>query len=174
MSTLTLTELNGLPADAFVERLGSVFEHSPWVAAGVVDARPFASVYALHRAMCDVVAGVGHDAQLALIRAHPELAGRAAIAGALTADSTREQQGAGLDRCSPAEFAELHALNAAYRERFGFPFIIAVRGHSRQSIIASLRARLAHPVEQEFAEALEQIERIAELRLAAMIVGQPL
>jgi 2-oxo-4-hydroxy-4-carboxy-5-ureidoimidazoline decarboxylase len=174
MSMLTLAELNALPADAFVERLGGVFEHSPWVAAGVVAALPFASVDALHRAMCAVVAAASHEAQLGLIRAHPELAGRAAIAGELTADSTREQQGAGLDRCSPEEFAELQALNTAYRERFGFPFIIAVRGHSRQSIIASLRTRLGHPVEQEFAEALEQIERIAGLRLAAMIVERSL
>lgn len=174
MSTLTLAALNALPPEAFVERLGGVFEHSPWVAAGVIDARPFGSVAALHSAMCAVVAGAGRDAQLALIRAHPELAGRAAIAGELTIASTREQQGAGLDRCSPEEFAELNALNTAYRERFGFPFIIAVRGHSRQSIIASLRTRLGHAPEQEFAEALRQIERIAEFRLAAMIAGSPL
>lgn len=169
MNPISLAELNALPVDAFVERLGGVFEHSPWVAAGVAEARPFTSVEALHRAMAAVVAAAGRDAQLALIRAHPELAGRAAIAGELTAASTQEQQGAGLDRCTPAEFAELQALNAAYRERFGFPFIIAVRGHSRQSIIASLRTRLAHEAEREFAEALAQIERIAELRLAAMI-----
>jgi OHCU decarboxylase len=166
---LSLATINTLPADAFVAALGGVFEHSPWVAAAVAGQRPFASVEALHAAMCAAVAAADADAQLALIRAHPELAGRAAIAGELTAHSRSEQRGAGLDQCSPAEYAELQALNAAYRERFGFPFVIAVRGLDRIAIIAALRARLGNDAEAERREALAQIGRIAAFRLAELL-----
>jgi 2-oxo-4-hydroxy-4-carboxy-5-ureidoimidazoline decarboxylase len=169
MSLLSLAELNMLAADEFVDRLGGVFEHSPWLAEAVADQRPFASVEALHAAMCAALAAVGAPRQLELIRAHPELAGRAAIAGTLTAASREEQAGAGLDACSAEEFAELHALNTAYRQRFELPFILAVRGHSRHSIIASMRARLGNSREAEIAEALRQIERIAALRLADIV-----
>ena len=159
--------LNAMPADAFIHALGGIFEHSPWIPASVVDARPFADLTALHAAMCRALHAAPADDQLHLICAHPELAGKAAIRGELTEDSTREQHAAGLDQCSPEEFTTLTQLNGEYRERFGFPFILAVRGHTRTSIIAVLRARLQHPREVEVAECLRQIERIALLRLEA-------
>lgn len=165
----TLTELNALPETDFIAALGGIFEHSPWVAEGAVAGRPYVDVAALHAAMCEVVANAGEPAQLALIRAHPELAGKAAIAGELTASSASEQRGAGLDQCSPAEYTELLDLNAAYRERFGFPFILAVRGHTRASVIAALRTRLTHERGEEVATCLAQIERIALLRLCDLI-----
>ena len=120
---------------------------------------------AVAEAMRRAVREATPDAQLALIRAHPELAGHAAVQGELTPDSTREQSGAGLDQCSPAEFRRLTELNRAYGERFGFPFIIAVRGHTRASVIASMEERLRHTPDEERAEALRQIDRIASLRL---------
>jgi OHCU decarboxylase len=169
MNCWTLQSLNAMDASDFVEALAGIFEHSPWVAAAVTGDRPFADRVALHRAMRGAVDAAGEDAQLALIRAHPELAGRAAIAGELTDASAREQQGAGLDCCSPAEYAELQALNADYKERFGFPFIIAVRGHTRQSIIAAMRERLGNEPAEEQREALQQIGKIAGHRLADLI-----
>jgi len=168
---MTLDEANALPAADFVARFGGVFEHSPWVAERVVAQRPFASVAALHAAMCLAVIAAGPDAQLELLRAHPELAGKAAIAGEMTAASQREQSGAGLDRCTPAEFDELRQLNTVYIERFGFPFIIAVRGLDRAAILAAMRERVRHDREQEFAEALRQVERIAALRLESLLPG---
>jgi 2-oxo-4-hydroxy-4-carboxy-5-ureidoimidazoline decarboxylase len=155
------------PAD-FVAQLGSIFEHSPWVAEGVVGQRPFGTVAALHAAMCRVVQDAGEAAQLGLIRAHPELAGKAAIRGELTLSSSKEQHAAGLDQCSPEEYAELTALNRAYGERHGFPFILAVKGHTRQSVIAAMRERLGNPRETEIETCLAQIERIARFRLEAM------
>jgi OHCU decarboxylase len=169
MSTWTLQSLNAMDASDFVEALAGVFEHSPWVAAAVTGDRPFADRTALHRAMCEALQAAGEDAQLALINAHPELAGRAALAGELTDASTREQRGAGLDRCTAEEYADIQALNASYRERFGFPFIIAVRDHTRQGIIAALRERLCNDPDEEKREALRQIERIAGLRLAELV-----
>ncbi len=165
MTSITLTSLDTCDRERFVAVLGGVFEHSPWVAEAVAAQRPFGSLDALHAAMCAAVRAADPATQLALVRAHPELAGRAAIAGELTAASRDEQQGAGLDRCTADEFARLHALNTAYRERFGFPFIIAVRGHDRHSIIAALQQRLQHDADSEHAEALRQIERIALFRL---------
>ncbi len=166
---MTLDQLNALAPDDFTAALADVFEHSPWVPQRCASQRPFADVEALHRAMCHVVATAGADAQLALIRAHPELAGKAAVADQLTAASRVEQQGAGLDRCTPQEFGRLTELNDAYQARFGFPFILAVRGHTRQSVLAALEARLSSAPEAEFAEALRQIERIAWLRLTDMM-----
>lgn len=166
---MTLDELNALAPDAFVERLGGVFEHSRWVAQRAFAQRPFASLGALHAAMCDVVASASEDEQLALIRAHPQLAGRSAMAGELTDASRSEQRGAGLDQCSPEEFTQLHALNAAYEARFGFPFILAVRGHTRTSILENMAARIGNTREDEREEALRQIGRIAALRLGDMI-----
>ncbi len=166
---MKLDELNALARAAFVARLGGVFEHSPWVAEGAWPRRPFADVGALHAAMCAAVAAAGEAPQLALISAHPELAGGAAIRGELTDASTREQRGAGLDQCSPDEYARLTALNAQYGAKFGFPVIIAVRGHTRTSIIEAMATRLGNDRATELAEALKQIERIARFRLEAMI-----
>jgi len=147
-----------------------VFEHSPWVAEGAVAKRPFASIEALHRAMVEVVAGAGEARQLVLIRAHPELAGKAAVRGELTADSRQEQSGAGLTQCSPKEFARLTELNRAYNAKFGFPFIIAVKGFDRAAIIARFAERIERDRASELAEALAQIARIARMRLEAMVV----
>ena len=161
---MTLGELNALDDARFVATLAAIFEHSPWVAEAVCAQRPFASVDGLHAAMCAAVDRAGAQPQLALIRAHPQLAGRAAIAE-LTADSRKEQSGAGLDRCTPAEYARLTELNGAYDRKFGFPFILAVRGHTRASIIANLEQRLGRDRATEHAEALAQIARIASFRL---------
>lgn len=170
---MDLAQLNALEREAFVGVLGAVFEHSPWVAERVWPQRPFADVATLHAAMCAAVRQAGPAAQLALIRAHPQLAGKAAIAGALSADSAREQRGAGLDQCSPAEYLRLAELNAGYEARFGFPYILAVRGYDRQGILANLAARLGNARQAEMGEALRQIERIAALRLADMM-GTPM
>ncbi|MCX8281350.1 2-oxo-4-hydroxy-4-carboxy-5-ureidoimidazoline decarboxylase [Phyllobacterium sp. 0TCS1.6C] len=169
---MKLESLNSAESDAFVAALAGIYEHSPWVAEAVADARPFASVDALHEAMNGAVARAGRKAQLDLIRAHPDLAGKAALAGALTAESTGEQRGAGLDRLTEAEFAEFHRLNDEYRGRFGFPFILAVRGHDKHSILASFRQRLANDIEAETEEALSQIGRIAGFRLRDLLEEQ--
>jgi OHCU decarboxylase len=166
---MRLDELNTASREDFIAALADIFEHSPWVAERIAELRPFASVPELHAAMCAAMRAEGRAAQLALIRAHPQLAGKAAIAGELTESSAREQQGAGLDRCSPEEFTELTRLNDGYFARFGFPFIVAVKGHSRASIIAAMRERLPRDADAEFEEALQQIERIAGFRLAAMM-----
>jgi 2-oxo-4-hydroxy-4-carboxy-5-ureidoimidazoline decarboxylase len=166
---MTLAQLNGLDRERFVAALGGVFEHSPWVAEAVWPKLPFATVDALHAAMAAAMENAPAAAQLALIRAHPELARRAAVRGELTADSRAEQSGAGLDRCSPAEHARLQALNRAYNEKFGFPFVIAVRGLDRVAVIERFAERLGRDRAQEFAEALRQIARIARLRLEALV-----
>lgn len=166
---MTLDQLDALDLAAFRETLGGIFEHSPWVAEEVWPLRPFAGIDALHAAMCKAVVDAGEDAQLALLRAHPQLAGKAALRGELTPSSTSEQQGAGLDQCTAEEYARLHELNARYEQRFGFPFILAVRGHTRASILANMAARVDNPRDEEFAEALHQVERIARFRLEALL-----
>jgi 2-oxo-4-hydroxy-4-carboxy-5-ureidoimidazoline decarboxylase len=169
----TLAELHGLDDAAFVALLAGIFEKSPWVAERVTSRRPFASVDALHAAMVEAIEGAGVEAQLALIRAHPELAGKAAIAGDMTDESKREQAGAGLDRCTAAEFAQMHALNAAYNQRFGHPFILAVRGHTRHSILAEFERRLHLPPDEERRECLRQIYRIGAFRLHDLLGDAP-
>lgn len=166
---MTLDELNAMDAGAFNTRLADIFEHSPWVAEAVVAQRPFAGVADLHAAMCAAVAAAEPPLQMRMIRAHPQLAGKAAIRGELTAASTSEQRGAGLDQCSAEEFGEITQLNSAYDQRFGFPFILAVKGHTRGSIIVNMRERLANARAGEIAEALRQIGRIARFRLDALL-----
>jgi N-carbamoyl-L-amino-acid hydrolase len=166
---ITLDELNRLPATQFVATLGSIFEHSPWVAERVATQRPFASRLDLLDAMRAAVLAASEAEQLTLIRAHPELAGRAAVRKELTAESTREQAGAGLDQCSPEEFARLQSLNGAYNVRFAFPFILAVRGHTRSSVIAAFERRLNNDLAGERATALEQIGQIGGFRLADLV-----
>ncbi|HEY9105045.1 MAG TPA: 2-oxo-4-hydroxy-4-carboxy-5-ureidoimidazoline decarboxylase [Roseateles sp.] len=167
---MTLEQLNTASAADFVALLDGTYEHSPWIAERAAAARPFASLAALKVALARIVREASLDEQLGLIRAHPELAGKAAVAGELTAESTNEQQKAGLTACTPEEFARLQKLNADYNARFGFPFILAVRGPrglglTRQEIIATFERRLrAHP-DVERAECLRQIHRIAEIRL---------
>lgn len=166
---MTLDELNRLDDSSFAATLAGVYEHSPWVADGAVAGRPYANVEALHRAMCAVVARADAAAQLALIRAHPELAGKAMARKTLTADSTSEQSGAGLTECSAAELATLTALNDRYNARFGFPFILAAKGHDRASVIAEFARRVECDRDTELAENLRQIDRIAGLRLASLL-----
>ena len=167
----SLSELNDMDATSFVQLLGGVFEHSPWVAQQVVNQRPFATLVQLHAAMVSVIEGAGTTAQLRLIRTHPEVAGKAALRGELTTESTREKSGAGLDQCSPEEFAALQGRNTEYKARFGFPFIVAVRGHTRQSVIALMGQRLANSAEVETKECLQQIYRIGLFRLQDMLVS---
>jgi allantoate deiminase/N-carbamoyl-L-amino-acid hydrolase len=170
----TFSELNGRTIEAFATALHGIYEHSPWIAERAAPRRPFATPAALKLALRTVVDEATQDQRLALLRAHPELAGRAAIAGELTAESTGEQAASGLDRCSPDEYAALHDLNAAYDAKFGFPFILAVKGPTglglpRTEIIATFRRRLANRHEDELAEALRQVHRIAEIRLNTLL-----
>ncbi len=162
---MTLDELNKASAANFVAALGGIFEHSPWVPESVAGSRPFSSVEDLHAAMVATVKKAGQVAQLGLIRAHPDLAGKTARQGSLTAESTSEQKGAGLDRLTNSEFEEFHRLNNAYQSRFGFPFILAVRGHDKHSIMEAFRQRLNHNSGEEVIEALRQIALIARFRL---------
>ena len=158
---MTLEELNRMDREAFTAALGWIFEHSPWVAEGSWARRPFDGVAALHEAMVSQVSHAGADAQVALIRAHPDLGTRARMSDA----SVGEQADAGLDRLTPAEFESLQRLNLAYREKFGFPFIYAVKGSTKQDILRALQDRLAGDAPTEHANALAQIYRIAQFRL---------
>jgi 2-oxo-4-hydroxy-4-carboxy-5-ureidoimidazoline decarboxylase len=162
---MTATDWNALPAAEFVARLHTLFEHSPWVVERAVVRRPFAE---LHAGLLQVLHAASADEQLALIRAHPELAGKAAIDGSLTAASAAEQAQAGLDRLTAEEFARFHALNAAYRARFDFPFIVCVRLTDKAGILAAMQARLANTREAEIAAALDEIGEIVRLRLEAL------
>ena len=165
---MTLDEVNALDQSAFVAALGGVFEHSPWIAAAAWSQRPFATIDALHAAMVAAMFDAPEEEQLALIRAHPELAGKAAVRGDLTVDSGSEQSAAGLTHCSPEEFARLQELNAAYNSKFGFPFIIAVKGLHRRAIIERFAKRLERNRDLEFGEALAQIARIARMRIQVL------
>jgi OHCU decarboxylase len=170
---LTLPELNAMDEEAFVDSLGALFEHSPWVARGAWRARPFGGIDELHAALQSAMRSAPPDQQVELIRAHPELAGRQARAGELTEASTREQSGAGLDRLSAAEVSDLEALNRAYRERFGLPLIVCVREHTPQSILVWGRERLERGRDAEIDTALGEIAKIARLRLADLVEEGP-
>jgi len=152
-----------------VARFGGVFEDSAWIAREAWEQRPFGSVDALHAAMVWVVEHSPHAARIELIRAHPELAGKASTAGELTPESTREQAAAGLDRLSPAQYERIADLTAAYRERFGFPFVICAREHTPDSIIAAAERRLGAGPGEEEQTALSEIAEIARLRLADLV-----
>ncbi len=167
---LTLDQINAAPADAFVALLDGTYEHSPWIAAQAAGARPFDSLVQLKLALAQVVREAGREAQLTLIRAHPELAGKAMVSKTLTAESTHEQGKAGLTDCTAEEFARIQQLNADYNAKFGFPFILAVRGPrglglNKAEIIATFSRRLDNHPDFERAECLRNIHRIAELRL---------
>jgi 2-oxo-4-hydroxy-4-carboxy-5-ureidoimidazoline decarboxylase len=160
-----LQHLNSCPADVFVAEIGLAFEDSPWIARAAAAARPFADRDALHAAMVAIVSAAGEDAQVALIRAHPDLAGRVAREGRLTAASAAEQAGAGLGALTPAEVARFDADNRAYRERFGFPFVICAREHTKASILDALARRRNNERAAEIATALAEIAKIAKLRI---------
>src|SRR3954468_19066371 len=167
---ITLEQLNAADAAEAARLLDGLYEHSPWIAEAALAHRPFRSVGHLKQVMATIVREAGEDRQLALIRAHPELAGKAMVARTLTSASTSEQSQAGLTNCTPEEFARLQQLNTDYNAKFGFPFILAVRGPRgtglpRQEIIETFARRLDNPPDFERAEALRNIHRIVELRL---------
>jgi len=165
MAKVALGSLDGADEAAFVAALGEVYEHAPWVAQAVWHQRPFATLAALHEAMMAAVRAAPAEQRLTLIKGHPDLAGKAARAGAMTADSQAEQASAGLERLSEAEFAQFHRLNGAYREKFGIPFIICARRHGKDSILQQFERRLQNDTAEEAETALAEIFRIAALRL---------
>ena len=163
-----------LDREGFLARYAAVYEHSPWIAGAVWDEGAASDdVETLAGAMAARVEAAGEAAQLALLRTHPDLAGKLAFRGALTPESTSEQAGAGLDRCSADEFEEFQRLNDAYQARFGFPFILAVKGHDRAGILDAFRRRAANGPAAELREALDQVHRIARLRLQALAEETP-
>lgn len=164
-ANLDMNAINKMDRATFTKTLGGVFENSPWVAQKAWDARPFDSMTQLHTAMVAVVEDASIDQQLALLRAHPDLAGKEAQAGKLTDSSTVEQASAGLNALSKAELARLTKLNADYRTKFGFPFIIAVRNHTKEGIFFEFERRLANNTDTEFANDLQQVYKITQLRL---------
>ena len=161
----TLVHLNALDRAAFTAALGHLFEHSPWVAEETWPEHPFRDAGHLHAELCATMRAAPKEKQLALICAHPDLAGRLAQQNQLTAESTREQASAGLNQMSTAELTAFQELNASYRTRFGFPFIICARLNARAAILAAMQARVGNSPETEFQTALGEIEKIAQLRL---------
>ena len=165
MAQITLDDLNRMDQGAYVAALGDIFEHATWVAEATHNARPFPSLNALYEVMTAAVRGAGDARQMALINGHPDLAGKAAREGTMTADSKHEQSSAGLDRLSADEFAAFHRLNNAYREKYGMPFIVCVRRHGKESILRQFEKRLKNDAASEQKTALGEIFRIAALRL---------
>jgi len=167
-----LVDLNRASPAAFTAAVGDTFELAPWVAEAAIARRPFAGVSALHDAMMATVHAAPRERQLEFLRGHPDLAGKAARAGAVTDDSRREQASVGLDALSDEEFARFHRLNDAYKAKFGFPFIVCVRRHTRDSILDQFERRLRHDAATEFAAALKEIFFITRLRVAAKVTGE--
>ena len=161
--------INKLDRAAFVERFGPLFEHSPWVAEAASRDRPFADREELYEALVAAMDAAPRERKLALIGAHPDLAGKAAIEGSLTERSHSEQASAGLDRLTPDEYAAFTRTNAAYRERFGFPLVVCVREHTKESILRVAAERLSNSEDEEIRVALEEIAKIARLRLEDML-----
>jgi len=166
---MTLTKLNSCAREEFVSIVGAVFEHSPWIAEMTWHKRPFASVEQLHEALCKTVAEAGEQKQLALIRAHPDLVGKLALAGQLTKESAGEQTSAGLDKLTAQEVELFQSNNTAYKAKFGFPFIICARLNKKEAIIKGFETRLKNSRPQEIKTALEEIGKIARLRLADLL-----
>lgn len=158
-------ELNQFDEASFVAAIGWIFEHSPWVAERAFHTRPFSSLDALHAAMMEQVERATFAERLALLKAHPDLGARARLSDA----STAEQSGAGLDSLTPSECEQLQRLNTAYRGRFGFPFLLAVKGSTKHDILRALQARMESSPEDEYREALRQVCRIARFRLEGLI-----
>lgn len=167
LNPLNLADLNARDRDAFVGALGWIFEDSPWVAERAWARRPFASPEALHQAMIDVVQEASEREQLALLCAHPDLGTRVRISDV----STGEQRGAGLHRLDADEFGRLQRLNDEYRRRFGFPFLFAVKGSTKEDVLTALEARVARSRDEELTEALRQVYRIAAFRLEEVLRG---
>lgn len=170
---LTLGEVNALDRTGFVGRFGGLVEHSPWVAEKAWEGRPFASRADVLAAFRGAMQAADAKSRLEIIRAHPELAGRPAVEGALTPESTGEQASAGLDRLTPDEYERFNRLNRDYRTTFGFPLVVCVREHTKESILRGAEARLAHTPLQEQETALEEIAKIVALRLEDLVEREP-
>jgi 2-oxo-4-hydroxy-4-carboxy-5-ureidoimidazoline decarboxylase len=165
----TLDTLNAMNLSDFVAALGGIFERSPWVALGAYASKPFGNLTQLRSAMTDVVKTSGEEKQLGLIRAHPDLAGKAAISGELTESSKSEQTGAGLDKLTKEEYKRFHEFNDSYKAKFDFPFILAVKGHTKYTILESFENRLSNDQETELRTALKEISKIARFRLETLL-----
>jgi 2-oxo-4-hydroxy-4-carboxy-5-ureidoimidazoline decarboxylase len=170
--TLTLDALNRMSPGDFASAVGDTFELAPWVAESAAARRPFQTVTTLHEAMMGAIRAAPRERQAEFLRGHPDLAGKAARAGAMTDDSKHEQASVGLDSLGEEEFARFHRLNDAYRAKFGFPFIVCVRRHTRDSILAQFERRLGHDQATEFAAALQEAFFITRLRIAAKVAGE--
>lgn len=167
----TIEEANALTPEEFVRRFGDIFEHSPWIAEAVVEKVPFRSLDEIHAAMMKIVNGTSNEEKLALIRAHPDLAGRLTRGTSLTPASSREQASAGLEAVDQKTADQIHELNTAYRKRFGFPFVLCARLNNVETILEAFAKRLEQSVEVEMAAALDEISKIARLRLKDLIEG---
>jgi len=166
---ISIEDINGCDSTRFIDLLGGIFEHSAWVAERSHELGPFESINDLHRKMSGQVRAASPGRQLDLLCQHPELAGKEADAGSLTQSSQLEQAGAGLNQCSPEELLRIKHLNQGYREKFGFPFIIAVTGLDKHQIIAAMEQRLEHAVDDEFETAIAEVEKIGLIRLQALL-----
>jgi 2-oxo-4-hydroxy-4-carboxy-5-ureidoimidazoline decarboxylase len=166
---ITLGWINELDQEGFVSRYGSLFEHSPWVAEEAWESRPFGSVEEMWRAFEDAMYAAPRERQLDLIRAHPDLAGKAAVAGELTQESALEQASTGLDRLSPGEFEAFTRMNREYREKFGLPMVVCVREHTKVSILENVQSRLGNSRDEETRTALAEISKISHYRLLDLI-----
>jgi 2-oxo-4-hydroxy-4-carboxy-5-ureidoimidazoline decarboxylase len=171
MSQKTLADLNTCSRDDFVAALANIFEYSPWIAEKAADARPFAGVKQLFAAMTAAVESASSDLRLALIKAHPDLANKTQRAAGLTAESTAEQSGLGLDRLSDAEYEAFERVNNAYRGKFGFPYIVCVRRQTRDSVLRDFERRIPNDVATETRKSIEEICRIAALRVDQLVVS---
>lgn len=170
---ISMRGVNDLHENEFVDTFGSIFEHSPWVAAGAWREKPFDGFAELHGAFVKAVHEAPSERRLALIRAHPDLAGKAAISGKITPESRREQSSAGLDDLTPEQYEAFTRTNREYREKFGFPLVIAVRGHTKETILAEAAARLKRSRPEEVETALAEISKIALLRLRDRVEPDP-
>jgi len=169
MSKIALQEINTLDQDTFISILAGLFEGPPWIVTQAWSARPFASCEQLYQTLCAIMYQAPVEQQIALLRAHPDLVGRAALAGTLSPASTNEQAAAGLDRLTPEEIATFQRLNQAYRDQFDFPFVICARENKKDSILAGFALRLQHTQQQEIVLALEEVAKICTLRLDDLI-----
>jgi 2-oxo-4-hydroxy-4-carboxy-5-ureidoimidazoline decarboxylase len=170
---MTVEEASNLDREDFVNRFGALYERSPWVAEGAWRERPFGSLSGMHAAFVRVVRDAPYERRLGLIRAHPDLAGKAAVAGELTPESTREQASAGLDRLSPEEYEAFTRLNEAYKQKFGFPMIFAVRENTKETILSGAEARLGNSRPEEIETALGEIAKIGFFRLRELVRPGP-
>lgn len=171
MSRFQTLQPSTLSRDEFIATFADIYEHSPWVAAAAYDQGQLSElddIQTLHARMSEILLNTDHARQLALINAHPDLAGKAAMQGQLTESSTNEQAGAGIQECTPEEFQRFTELNEAYKTRFAFPFIMAVKGSNRHQILAAFETRIHNPADAEFACALAEINKIALFRLQAL------